>query len=101
VKREGQKYKNDARLQIAHFDKLAVMEELMRAKLAQHTDIADILRESGERELLKVWETDSYWGTGKDGSGQNLMGKIWMKLRTELLERDGKIASDNTHETQP
>jgi ribA/ribD-fused uncharacterized protein len=82
--REGQKYKNNPELMVPDFDKDAVMEELMRAKIAQHLDIADILKESGDRGLLKIYDTDYYWGTGKDGSGQNKMGKLWMKLRSEL-----------------
>lgn len=82
--REGQKHKNDADLQVPDFDKDAVMEELFRAKIQQHPDIPIILKESGDRDLLKVYETDYYWGTGKDGSGQNKMGKLWMKLRAEL-----------------
>lgn len=82
--REGQKYKDNPEYAVPHFDKAAVMEELFRAKLAQHSDMRDILKESEDRELLKVWDTDYYWGTGKDGSGQNVMGKLWMKLRSEL-----------------
>jgi hypothetical protein len=83
--REGQKYKNNPDLQIPNFDKLAVMEELFRAKLSQHPDMIEILKESGDRELLKVYATDYFWGTGADGSGENMMGKIWMKLRKEIL----------------
>ena len=83
--REGQKYKNNPELQIPNFDKDVVMEKIFRAKMAQHPDITEILKESGTRELLKVYETDYYWGTGKDGSGENRMGKLWMKLRSELL----------------
>lgn len=82
--REGQKYKNDPDLQVPNFDKDAVMEELFRAKMLQHPDMAVILKESGDRELLKIYDTDYYWGTGKDGSGENRMGKLWMKLRSEL-----------------
>ncbi|MDD9911971.1 MAG: NADAR family protein [Alphaproteobacteria bacterium] len=82
--REGQKCKKDPDLQVKDFDKDAVMEELFRAKMAQHPDIVDILRESEGRELLKVYPTDYYWGTGADGSGQNQMGKLWTKLRSEL-----------------
>ncbi len=82
--REGQKYKHNPALADPNFDKDAVMEELFRAKLAQHADIAEILKESGDRELLKVYPTDYYWGTGADGSGENKMGKLWMKLRGEL-----------------
>lgn len=84
--REGQKYKNNPDLQVENFDKDAVMEEIFRAKMTQHPDIVEILKESGERELLKVYETDYYWGTGKDGSGENKMGKLWMRLRAELIE---------------
>ncbi len=82
--RERQKVKNDPAHQVANFDKDAVMEELFRAKLEQHPDIVEILKESGDRELLKVFVTDAYWGTGADGMGENRMGKIWMKLRAEL-----------------
>ena len=81
--REGQKYKNDPVLQVPNFDKYLTMVEIFRAKRDQHPDIARILRESGDHELLKVWPTDYYWGTGKDLSGENQMGKIWMMLRAE------------------
>ncbi len=83
--RLAQKYKKQAELMRADFDKDAVMEELFRAKIAQHQDIVDILRESRGHELQKVIDTDSYWGTGADGTGENRMGKLWMKLREELF----------------
>ena len=35
------------------------MEELLRVKTAQHPDIVEILKESGERTLLKNYDTDS------------------------------------------
>lgn len=82
--RLGQKYKNDSNLRIGDFDKEAVMEEIFRAKLEQHPDIRDILKESGDRILEKQIDADYYWGTGKDGSGENRMGKLWMKLRQEI-----------------
>jgi hypothetical protein len=59
-------------------DKDELMEQIFRAKVAQHPDIKAILLESEARELLKVYDTDHYWGTGADGSGQNRMGKLWM-----------------------
>jgi len=65
-------------------DRDELMEKIFRAKLTQHQDIRDILIESGDRELLKVYDTDYYWGTGADGSGENRMGKLWMKLRSEI-----------------
>lgn len=82
--REGQKWKKNPELMVEQFDKYEIMEALFRAKMAQHPDIIDILVESGSRELLKVIETDDDWGTGKDGSGKNHMGNLWMKLRDEV-----------------
>lgn len=83
--REGQKYKSRPEYLIPNFNKDAVMEELFRAKLAQHPDILEILKESGDRDLLKVYATDYYWGTGEDGTGENRMGKLWMKIRGEMM----------------
>ena len=81
--RAGQLCKVAGKL-LPNFDKLTLMEIIFRAKLAQHTDIAKVLKMSGERELLKVYDVDYYWGTGADGLGENQMGKLWMKLRAEL-----------------
>lgn len=60
-----------------------VVEELFRAKCEQHQEIRQILEMTKGRGILKVFGKDSYWGTGEDGSGQNMMGKIWMKIRDE------------------
>lgn len=64
-------------------DLAKVVEELFRAKYEQHEDICKILEMTKGRGILKVFGKDSYWGTGEDGSGQNMMGKIWMKIRDE------------------
>lgn len=82
--RLGQKYKNNPDLRVSDFDKDVVMEELFCAKMQQHPDIVKVLKESGDSELLKFIDTDYYWGTGKDRTGQNQMGKLWMKLRDEI-----------------
>ena len=82
--REGQKYKNNQGLLIENYDKFAIMEKLCRLKLAQHRDVKNVLLATKDRELQKVYDTDYYWGTGQDGSGENKMGKLWMKLRDEL-----------------
>ena len=66
-------------------DWYAIMERVYRAKLTQHADVEAVLRASGSRELLKVYDTDYYWGTGTDGSGENMLGKLWMALRKEIL----------------
>jgi ribA/ribD-fused uncharacterized protein len=82
--RLGNQFKAEGKL-VSDFDKDSLMEKIFRAKLAQHEDIKEALRISGNRELLKVYREDSYWGTGLDGQGQNKMGNLWMKLRSELF----------------
>lgn len=66
--------------------KVGIMEEIIRAKLDQHPYIQRKLRESGNREIVENSPTDSFWGRGPDWKGQNWLGKIWMKLREELLD---------------
>lgn len=81
--REGQKCKENNQM-LPDYDKYALMEKIFRAKLEQHPDVVAVLKETGSRELLKVYDTDYDWGTGADGTGENNMGKLWMKLRDEL-----------------
>ena len=63
--------------------KVAVVDEILRAKLAQHPEAQEALRESGDEEIVEDSPTDHFWGAGADGSGQNILGKLWMKIRDE------------------
>lgn len=63
--------------------KLAVVEELLRAKLAQHAEAREALRRSGTVDIVEDSPDDYFWGAGADGSGQNMFGKVWMKIRNE------------------
>lgn len=64
--------------------KVAVLEEILRAKLAQHPEAQEALRRSGREDIVEDSPTDYFWGEGADGSGQNMLGKLWMKLRDEM-----------------
>lgn len=61
--------------------KLAVVEEILRTKLAQHAEAREALIDSGGKEIVEDSPDDYFWGSGADGSGQNFMGRIWMKIR--------------------
>ena len=63
--------------------KVGVVEEILRAKLAQHSEVRQALRASGDEEIVEDSPTDYFWGEGADGSGQNVLGKLWMKIRAE------------------
>lgn len=69
-----------------NFDKVVVMKEIMRSKLLAHTEIQSLLKKTGKKEIIKNHPLDSFWGTGKHGKGDNMMGKIWMELREEFFK---------------
>jgi ribA/ribD-fused uncharacterized protein len=64
--------------------KLAVLEAILRTKLAQHAEAKEALQRSGREEIVEDSPTDYFWGEGADGSGQNMLGKLWMKIRSEM-----------------
>lgn len=64
--------------------KLLVMENLLRAKLHQHPYVRQKLLETGTMPIVEDSPYDYYWGIGFDRTGENHLGKIWMKLRAEL-----------------
>ncbi len=64
--------------------KLRVMEDCVRYKFAHHAELRDKLLATDEAELIEgnSWG-DRFWGVC-DGQGENHLGKILMKVRTEL-----------------
>jgi ribA/ribD-fused uncharacterized protein len=64
--------------------KLLVMESILRLKLTQHQEVRDALIKSGSEEIAEDSPVDAFWGRGKDGNGDNQLGKLWMKIRSEL-----------------
>lgn len=64
--------------------KLSEMERILRIKLTQHPEVRKALLATGTEEIVEDSPTDYFWGEGKDGSGENHIGKLWMKLRREL-----------------
>jgi ribA/ribD-fused uncharacterized protein len=75
---------NDKQLETWKNEKVAVMEEILRAKTEQHEDVQDILRKTGNRKIIENSPVDNFWGAGPDGNGQNIVGEIWMKIRDSL-----------------
>ena len=71
---------------LKNFDdiKVGVMEEILRAKLSQHPYVKESLISTGQREIVEDSHKDSFWGRGPDWQGRNELGKLWMKLRSEM-----------------
>ncbi len=66
--------------------RLSLMEEIIREKLAQHPHIKKKLLQTESRPIIEASKDDSFWGWGPDRKGENHHGKIWMKLREELVK---------------
>jgi N-glycosidase YbiA len=64
--------------------KRTIMKECCLAKFLQHADLRKQLIETGTEELIEDSPVDWYWGCGKDGTGQNVLGQVLMEIRAEL-----------------
>lgn len=62
----------------------SVMWDAIHAKFTQNDAIRASLLETGEATLVEDSPTDWYWGCGKDGKGENRLGVLLMRLRSEL-----------------
>jgi ribA/ribD-fused uncharacterized protein len=63
--------------------RVAIMEEIVRAKVDQHPYVAKKLIQSDDLEIIEDSPTDGFWGRGPDYKGLNMLGKIYMKIRAE------------------
>ena len=64
--------------------KLSIMESIVRDKFTRHSDLKERLIATGDAELVEGNNFgDTVWGK-VDGKGQNLLGRILMKIREEL-----------------
>lgn len=62
-----------------------VMKLLLRKKVDQHEYVKRKLLETGKRLLVEDSWRDDYWGWGENRDGKNMLGRIWMEIREELL----------------
>lgn len=65
-------------------NKVSTMEQILLAKLNQHEEVRLALLSTGDKVVAEDSPTDYFWGIGEDGSGKNMLGKLWVKLRDEL-----------------
>lgn len=61
-----------------------VMEKAVLEKFKQNKEIREVLLSTDKESIVEKTTDDYYWGCGKDGSGQNRLGKILMCVREKL-----------------
>lgn len=66
--------------------RLEIMYEILLAKFVQHSEIRETLFSTKNSSIEEDSPYDSFWGVGADGSGENHLGKLLMKVRGELKE---------------
>lgn len=81
----AQKYK---RLRRVNWDvvKVPTMKKILIAKVDQHEYVRRKLLATGDRELIEDSWRDDFWGWGPNRDGQNMLGKLWMRVREELRD---------------
>jgi len=85
AKRLADKYRRAAR---SDWDEVkdTVMERAVRRKFELHAELRDLLLQTGEEDLAEAAPNDYYWSIGAEGSGQNKLGLLLMRIRAELRE---------------
>lgn len=67
------------------------MFRALRAKFEQHADLKQLLLETGTAYLAEHTENDKYWGDGGDGSGENRLGHLLMRLRQDFISSEKHV----------
>lgn len=67
--------------------KYSVMITVLRAKARQHKIMREELLRTKGMTIEEASPYDYVWGTGKDGTGKNLLGKALMQVRDEIMKK--------------
>ncbi len=61
-----------------------IMHKAVLKKFQTYASLKELLISTGDEEIVENAPGDYYWGCGKDGTGQNKLGQILMRVRQEL-----------------
>lgn len=75
--------------------KVKVMLFVVRQKFRFNPGLAHLLVQTEDREIIEDAAWDNYWGWGKYRDGQNWLGRILMKVRSELQQGQLKLYHPN------
>ena len=79
------KYENNVKLSTNEI--LELMENILRCKLEQNPYVLKKLLETKDYKIVEDSPKDDYWGWGINRTGENQLGKLWMKLRDEYKNK--------------
>jgi ribA/ribD-fused uncharacterized protein len=64
--------------------RVPIMRDVLRCKAEQHEYVYRKLLATGERKLIENSWRDNFWGWGPNRDGQNMLGELWMEIRSEM-----------------
>lgn len=64
--------------------KVAVMKSIVSAKFSQNKDLTEILLSTKDL-YLEEYTSDKFWGSGRNGTGKNILGQILMQYRNNII----------------
>jgi len=62
-----------------------VMRQAVYTKFITNSELSKQLAETGDSILIENNPNDTYWAAGKDGKGENHLGKILMEIRQLII----------------
>jgi ribA/ribD-fused uncharacterized protein len=68
--------------------KVGFMRRILRAKADQHEYVRRKLLATGDRELVENSWRDDFWGWGPNRDGKNMLGKLWVEVRSDLRAKE-------------
>ena len=63
-----------------------VMKRGVAVKFTQFAAFRELLKSTGEHDLVQLKDGDAYWGTGADGRGANMLGELLASIRADLVD---------------
>ena len=86
---EAQKirFKYEDMISLSKKEILELMENILRRKIEQNPYVLKKLLETKDYMIVEDSPKDDYWGWGINRTGENNLGKIWMKLREEYKKK--------------
>lgn len=65
-----------------------IMREAIRYQMTQNPLLNRLLNFTGKAKLIEEAPWDEYFGTGRDGKGKNIHGKLLQEHRDEFTDND-------------
>lgn len=71
--------------------KIDIMKKGIHAKFTQIPLLRKVLSSTYKGDIYEDSPRDSFWGLGSDGKGKNMLGKLLVELRNEVINKNPKI----------